>query len=98
MSESGPTIEDLAVWAHTFAIGALGKQLGPLHIVSSFRRKKELEEKILNNYLNQQKPGFYFANPLSAYLTKQDSGTRPATWDVIRDELTRIAIRKQLSC
>lgn len=47
MPESGPTIEDLAVWAHTFAIGALGKQLGPLHIVSSFRRKKELEEKIL---------------------------------------------------
>jgi hypothetical protein len=46
LPESGPTIEDLAVWAHTFAIGALGKQLGPLHIVSSFRRKKELEEKI----------------------------------------------------
>jgi hypothetical protein len=27
--------------------GALGKQSGPLHIVNSFRRKKELEEKIL---------------------------------------------------
>jgi hypothetical protein len=41
----GPTIEDLAVWAHNFAIGALSKQLGQLHIVSLFKQKQELDEK-----------------------------------------------------
>src|ERR671911_950463 len=39
----GPSIEDLAVWAHNFAIGALSRQLGQLYVVSSFK-KKEIEE------------------------------------------------------
>jgi hypothetical protein len=39
----GPTIEDLAVWAHNFAIGALSRQLGQFYVVSSMR-KKEIEE------------------------------------------------------
>ena len=39
----GPTIEDLAVWCHNFAIGALSRQLGQYYVVTSLK-KKEAEE------------------------------------------------------
>lgn len=38
----GPAIEDLAVWAHNFAIGAPSRQLGQFYVVSSMK-KKEIE-------------------------------------------------------
>jgi hypothetical protein len=41
----GPTIEDLAVWCHNFAVSVLNKQLGQLYIVSAYKNKKEIEEK-----------------------------------------------------
>jgi hypothetical protein len=40
----GPTIEDLAVWCHNFAIGALSRQLGQRYVVSSFKKKEAVEE------------------------------------------------------
>lgn len=41
----GPTIEDLAVWCHNFAIGALSRQLGQRYIVTSFKKKQIEEQK-----------------------------------------------------
>lgn len=40
----GPTIEDLAVWCHNFAIGALSRQLGQLYVVSSKKSRQEIQE------------------------------------------------------
>lgn len=41
----GPTIEDLAVWCHNFAIGALSRQLGQYYVVTSMKRKEAEEQK-----------------------------------------------------
>ena len=60
-----PTIEDLAVWAHNFAIGALSKILGQMYLLRA--KKTQLEEegkkallpdfdKLIPNPLEVQQP------------------------------------------
>lgn len=41
----GPTIEDLAVWCHNFAIGALSRQLGQYYAVTSMKKKGQKDRR-----------------------------------------------------
>ena len=86
-----PTIEDLAVWCHNFAIGALSRQLGQRYIVSSFK-KKQIEEQKENLLPDFDK---VLPNPLIAPVPRAVPLQKPETQEIssiveVEDESQKI--------
>jgi SpoVK/Ycf46/Vps4 family AAA+-type ATPase len=79
----GPTIEDLAVWCHNFAIGALSRQLGQRYVVSSFK-KKEIEEQKENLLPDFDK---ILPNPLIAPVPRAQVQQKPEETQLVVEEV-----------